>query len=354
MAPTPASERPLAGVRIIDLSSVIMGPTATLALADYGADVIKVEAPSGDTTRQIPPMRRPLMGSNFLHLNRNKRSVVLDLRSDAGKAALLKIVRTADVLVSNIRPKAMARLGLSPDDLTGAAPGLIVASLVGFGQDGPYASDPAYEDLIQGVTAIPSLTAKVGSPEPAYVPVSISDRTVGLNAAIAILAALFRRTRTGKGAVIEIPMFETMVQAVLTDHMGGVTFEPPLGPAGYKRQLTDERRPFRTTDGYICTIIYTDKQWKNFCEIIGRPTLMEDDPRFANIGARTEHSGVGYRLIREMMATRSTGEWLEVLRRATSPSRRYTPWNRFSTTPISRPSISSRWSSIPPRARSGR
>lgn len=320
MTSTPASERPLAGVRVIDLSSVVMGPTATLALADYGADVIKVEAPTGDTTRQIPPMRNPLMGTNFLHLNRNKRSVVLDLKSEQGKEALLKIVQTADVLVSNIRPKAMARLGLSPEDLTAAAPSLIVVSLVGFGQDGPYASDPAYEDLIQGATAIPSLTAMVGSPEPAYVPISVSDRTVGLNAAIAILAALLGRTRTGKGAVIEIPMFETMAQAVLTDHMGGFTFEPHLGPPGYKRQLTDERRPFRTTDAYICTIIYTDKQWKSFCDIIGRPTLMEDDPRFASIGARTENSGVGYKLIREMMATRSTAEWLEVLRKGDIPA----------------------------------
>lgn len=319
MVATPASERPLAGVRVVDLSSVVMGPTATLALADYGADVIKVEAPSGDTTRQIPPMRNPLMGTNFLHLNRNKRSVVLDLKSEEGKEALFKIVRTADVVISNIRPKAMGRLGLSPEDLSKAAPRLIIVSLVGFGQSGPYAADPAYEDLIQGATSVPSLVAMVGAPEPTYVPISVSDRTVGLNAAIAILAALLGRERTGKGATIEVPMFETMAQAVLTDHMGGYTFEPPLGPPGYKRQLTDERRPFRTKDGYICTIIYTDKQWKTFCDLVGQPTLMQDDPRFATIGARTEHSNVGYKLIREAMATRTTAEWLDVLRRGDIP-----------------------------------
>lgn len=309
----------LDGVRIIDLTSVVMGPYTTQILGDYGADIIKVESPVGDTTRQVPPMRHPGMGSTFLQMNRNKRSVALDLKQPEALDALLALVKTADVFVSNIRPRALARLGLSPDTLLLLNPRLIVASLVGFGQDGPYAADPAYDDLIQGLTAVPAMLVDAGSQEPHYVPLSFNDRAVGLSAAVAILAALRHRDQTGEGQAIEVPMFETMVQATLGDHMGGLTFEPALGPPGYKRQLNPERRPYRTRDGYVCAVIYTDKHWKTFAEFIGRPALMQEDERFANLGARTVNAEAVYGLIREMMPTRTTGEWLAALREGDIP-----------------------------------
>lgn len=310
----------LDGVRIVDMTSVLMGPYATQILADYGADVIKVEAPAGDTTRQVPPMRNPNMGTIYLHLNRNKRSLVLDLKNEAALDALLKLLKTADVFVSNVRPKALARLGLGGDVLNGINPRLIVASLVGFGQSGPYAADPAYEDLIQALTTIPSILVDAGSVQPHYVPVAYNDRSVGQSAAVAILAALFERERSGLGQRIEIPMFETMVQTVMGDHLGGLTFEPPLGPPGYQRTLNKERRPYQTKDSHVCVIIYTDKHWDRFGEMIGRPRLRDEDPRFKDITARTVHAQAVYSLIGETMPRRTTQEWLESFRMADIPA----------------------------------
>ncbi|ATE58759.1 CaiB/BaiF CoA transferase family protein [Thauera sinica] len=308
----------LDGVRIVDMTSVLMGPYATQILADYGADVIKVEAPAGDTTRQVPPMRSPNMGTIYLHLNRNKRSLVLDLKREGALDALLKLLETADVFVSNVRPKALARLGLDSEVLSRRNPRLVVASLVGFGQDGPYAADPAYEDLIQALTTVPSLLVAAGSEQPHYVPVAYNDRSVGQSAAIAIMAALFERERSGLGQCIEVPMFETMVQNVMGDHLGGLTFEPPLGPPGYQRTLNRERRPYPTKDGHVCVIIYTDKHWERFGEMIGRPGLLED-PRFKDLTARTVHAPAVYALIAETMPQRTTAEWLAAFRAADIP-----------------------------------
>ncbi|CAB4852215.1 unannotated protein [freshwater metagenome] len=221
---------PLAGMRIIDLTNVVMGPYCTQVLGDYGADVIKVEPPTGDTTRQIPPMRNVGMGCMFLHLNRNKRSVQLDLKNPEAVEALVEIAAGVDAIVCNVRPAAMGRLGITYERLSEKNPGLIWLSLVGFGSDGPYAGRPAYDDLIQGLTAMPSLLVSAGSGHPHYVPLSFNDRAVGLHAAIALLAAVQQRQRTGVGQVVEVPMYETMVQFTVGDHMGGQTFEPPNGP----------------------------------------------------------------------------------------------------------------------------
>jgi crotonobetainyl-CoA:carnitine CoA-transferase CaiB-like acyl-CoA transferase len=210
---------PLAGVRIIDLTSVMMGPYATMILGDYGADVIKVESPDGDVMRHAAPMRHPQMGAMYLQGNRNKRSIVLDLKTSGGREALLRLSSSADVFVHNVRPAAMRRLKLGPEDLLGLNPRLVYVSLHGFGESGPYAGRPAYDDLIQGLTALPALTGKVTG-EPRYSPATIADRIVGLNATHAILAALLHRDRTGEGQSVEIPMFETMAQFVLGDHMG--------------------------------------------------------------------------------------------------------------------------------------
>ncbi len=309
----------LDGIRIIDLTSVVMGPLATQILGDFGADVIKVESPEGDTTRRVGPMRSPLMGWVYLHLNRNKRSLVLDLKQTAARDALLRLARTSDVLVASVRPAAMERLGITYAALSALNPRLIWVSLVGFGS-GPYAGKPVYEDLIQGLTSVPSLLVRAGSAEPHYVPVSFNDRMVGVQAALSIALALLHRERTGAGQQIEIPMFETMAQHVLGDHFGGNTFEPPLGPPGYLRTLNKQRRPYRTQDGHVCVIIYTDKHWKSFLSLVGKGDLYETDPRLQGIGARTEHANELYGLIADHMPHRSTAQWLADLDAADIPA----------------------------------
>lgn len=310
---------PLNGVRILDLTSVLVGPYATQILGDLGADVLKVESPAGDNVRGIGPMRHPGMGAIFLHANRSKRSIVLDLKAPDGRQALLDLARNADVLIHNVRPRAMARLGLSYDDLAAVNPSIIYAAVTGFGQDGPYAEKPAYDDLIQGAAAIPTLIADSSGGDPRYVPATMADRTVGLHAVYAIAAALFHRERTGEGQEIEIPMFEAMTEFVLGDHMGGMTFEPPLGPTGYPRLLARHRRPYRTSDGHICVVIYNDKQWRNFFTLIGREGELDSDPRFADIGSRTRHINELYGLVADAIATRSTADWLAALTKADIP-----------------------------------
>lgn len=311
----------LDGVRVIDMTSVVMGPLATQILGDFGADVIKVEAPEGDTTRRVGPMRSPLMGWIYLHLNRNKRSLVLNLKKQAARDALLRMVEAADVFVVSVRPAALERLGISYQALAARNPRLIWVSLVGFGS-GPYAGKPVYEDLIQGLTSVPSLLVRAGSAEPHYVPVSFNDRTVGVTAALAISMALLHRERNGLGQQIEVPMFETMAQHVLGDHFGGETFEPPLGPPGYLRTLNVERRPYRTQDGHVCVIIYTDKHWASFLQLIGKGELMQTDPRMRDIGTRTVHANELYGLISDQMPLRTTARWLADLDAADIPAAR--------------------------------
>jgi crotonobetainyl-CoA:carnitine CoA-transferase CaiB-like acyl-CoA transferase len=315
---TSAPAGPLAGVRIIDLTSVMMGPYATMILGDYGADVIKVESPEGDVMRHAAPMRNPQMGAMYLQGNRNKRSIVLDLKKAGGRAALLRLSAKADVFVHNVRPAAMRRLRLGADDLLALNPRLVYASLHGFGEEGPYAGRPAYDDLIQGMTALPALTGKI-SGEPRFSPATMADRIVGLNATHAILAALLHRDRTGEGQSIEIPMFETMAQFVLGDHMGGRSFEPPIGPPGYSRLLSPDRRPYRTQDGYLCALVYTDKQWSAFFRAIGQENDTERDPRLNGITSRTSHYDFVYGWFSDIMKTRSTAEWTKLFEAADIP-----------------------------------
>jgi crotonobetainyl-CoA:carnitine CoA-transferase CaiB-like acyl-CoA transferase len=311
-AETPSAARtgPLAGVKIIDLTSVMMGPYATMILGDYGADVIKVESPDGDVMRHAAPMRHPQMGAMYLQGNRNKRSIVLDLKKAGGREALLRLSANADVFVHNVRPAAMRRLQLGPDDLLGLNPRLVYASLHGFGEEGPYAGRPAYDDLIQGLTALPALTGQITG-EPRFSPATMADRIVGLNATHAILAALLHRDRTGEGQAIEIPMFETMAQFVLGDHMAGRSFEPPIGPPGYSRLLAPDRRPYRTSDGYLCALVYTDKQWNAFFRATGEVDEATRDPRLKDIASRTRNYDFVYRWFSEVMQTRSSAEWMK-------------------------------------------
>ncbi|MDP9917417.1 crotonobetainyl-CoA:carnitine CoA-transferase CaiB-like acyl-CoA transferase [Variovorax boronicumulans] len=317
--PPATGSGPLAGVRIIDMTSVLMGPYATQILGDLGADVIKIEPPGGDTVRGIGPCRNPGMGGIFLHANRSKRSVVLDLKQPAGREALLRLAADADVLIYNVRPQAMARLGLDYATIAAVNPRVLYVGAYGYGQQGPYAAKPAYDDLIQGATAIPTLGVRAGAELPRYVPSAMVDRIVGMSAANAVSAGLFHRERTGRGQSIDVPMFETMAQFVLGDHMGGHTFEPPIGPAGYARLLNEHRRPYATLDGHLCVLIYNDKQWKTFFGLIGKTQEMEADPRFSSIGRRTENIGELYQLVGQVMKTRTSADWTARLEAADIP-----------------------------------
>jgi crotonobetainyl-CoA:carnitine CoA-transferase CaiB-like acyl-CoA transferase len=312
--------RPLDGVKVIDLSNMLMAPYATQILGDMGADVIKVEPPEGDPIRDIGPSRNPGMGAIFLHANRSKRSISLDLRQDAGRMAMLELLKDADVLVYNRRPQSMGRLGLSYEAVSAVNPRIIYAGLYGFGEDGPYAGKPAFDDLIQGATAIPWLSHMAYGSEPTYVPTAISDRGVGLWAVGQITAALYHQSRTGVGQKLELPMFEMMASFVLADHLGGASFEPSLGAPGYPRMLVPNRRPHRTADGYICAMVYTDRHWRAYFKLLGREQDFDIDPRYTNMTTRNENIKSIYDDLAEVLATRGTQDWLALFETADIPA----------------------------------
>ncbi|WP_151633348.1 CaiB/BaiF CoA transferase family protein [Noviherbaspirillum aerium] len=309
---------PLNGIRILDLSTVVFGPYASQILADYGADVIKIETPEGDSTRKTGPSTEPGMSAIFLGVNRGKRSIVLDLKTAQAREALLKLVDTADVLMHSIRPQKLAAIGLDPDTLRKRNSKLVYVGLLGFSEGGPYSGRPAYDDIIQGLSGCAALMEKqTGKPQ--YFPTIAGDKTCGLVAAHAILAALFKRERTGIGSHVEVPMLESMVAFNLVEHFYGQHFEPPLADAGYPRVLNQWRRPYRTTDGYICAMPYTDAHWQRFFIESGRPELA-DDERFTSIAARTTHIATLYEIAAEVMSGRSTDDWLETFSRLEIPA----------------------------------
>ncbi len=312
---------PLDGVRILDLTTVVMGPYATQILADFGADVIKVEPPEGDVMRHNAPMRSKGMGHIFMNANRNKRSVVLDLKQDSARAACLAIAKDADVLVYNIRPQAMARLKLGYDEVRAVNPRIIYVGAFGYSQRGPYAPKAAYDDLIQGATGLPWLSKEAGADSPRYVPATIADRSVGLHIVNAVCAALYRREKSGTGQRVDVPMFESLLQTVMGEHMGGYTYLPQMGAPGYARMLAKERRPYETKDGYVCVLVYNDKQWRAFFELIGRPELFAD-PRYATPEARSRDFEGANALVAAEMKKRGTAEWVAVLERADIPVQR--------------------------------
>src|SRR5882672_1717520 len=288
-----------------------MGPYATQILADYGGDVMRHNA----------PMRSKGMGHIFLNANRNKRSVVLDLKQPAGRDACLAIAKNADVLVYNIRPQAMARLRLAYDDVRAVNPRVIYVGAFGYSQRGPYAAKAAYDDLIQGASGLPWLLKESGAETPRYVPATLADRSVGLHIVNAVCAALYRREKTGAGQRVDVPMFESLLQTVLGEHMGGYTYLPQSGAPGYARMLAKERRPYQTKDGYICVLVYNDKQWRAFFELIGRPELFAD-PRYATPEARSRDFEGANALVAAEMKKRSTAEWIAALERADIPVQR--------------------------------
>ena len=302
---------PLSGVRIIDVTSVLLGPYGTQILADQGADVIKVEAPpTGDIARNMGLSRNAGMSGIFLNVNRNKRSLALDLKQDVAKAALRKLISTADVFVHNMRPQAIARLGFDYESVKAIKEDIVYVGAYGFGQAGPYKAKPAYDDVIQASSGLASLfESQVG--EARYVPSAVADKVCGLTLSQAITAALFHHSRTGEGQFVEVPMLETMVSFNMVDHINGGAYTPPVGPFGYSRVTSSSRRPFETSDGFVCLLPYTDTHWRNFFTAVDRPELMEDE-RFATYQARVHTIDDLYGFIRSVTPTKTTAEWVAI------------------------------------------
>ncbi len=308
---------PLAGIKLLDLTTVVLGPLATQILGDLGAEVIKIEAPEGDIMRYAGPARHREMGHVFLNLNRNKRSLVLDLKQPNAAPVLLALAAQSDVLMHNMRPQAMARLGFAWERLSQVNSRLVYCAAQGYGRDGPLADRPAFDDIIQGASGLVALEMATGG-EARFVPTLIGDKTVGLTMVYAVLAALLQRARTGKGQMVEVPILETMAAFVMAEHMGGLTFEPPLGPPGYARMLAPDRRPHRTADGHICLLPYTDRHWRDFFRLAGRPELA-DDPRLADAETRSRHFAELYALLAECVRVAPTAYWLDRLKTADIP-----------------------------------
>ena len=308
---------PLAGIKVLDLTTVVLGPLATQILGDLGAEVIKVESPEGDIMRYAGPARHREMGHVFLNLNRNKRSLVLDLKRLEAAPILLALAAQSDVLMHNMRPQAMARLGFAWERLQEVNPQLVYCSAQGYGQNGPLADRPAFDDIIQGGCGLVSLEMATGG-DARFVPTLIGDKTVGLTMVYAVMAALLQRERTGRGQAIEVPMLETMTAFVMTEHMGGLTFDPPIGPPGYARMLAPDRRPHRTADGHICILPYTDRHWRDFFRLAGRPELAED-PRLADAQTRSRHVAELHALVAQCARDRSSAYWLDRLNAADIP-----------------------------------
>lgn len=309
----------LSGIRILDLTAVIAGPLGMRTLADYGADVIKVEGPTGDAVRASAPTRNPQMGPLFLNLNRNKRAIALDLKAPEAADVMRRLIAGADVLAHNMRPDALKRAGLDYDACRAINPKLIHAGIIGFGRGGRYRDRPAYDDLVQAMSGLASLFERVGDGPPRYVPMNVVDRLTGITAVHAILAALFHRERTGQGQAVEIPMFENLIEFHLGDHMAGNLYDPPTGPMGNVRALSPNRRPYQTKDGMISMLIGIEKHWTAFLEIAGLTAVHGRDPRFATQAARAQNIEAMLAFTAEVLKTRTTAEWLKLLDEADIP-----------------------------------
>ncbi|SIT41724.1 Acetyl-CoA acetyltransferase [Paraburkholderia piptadeniae] len=295
-----------------------MGPYASLLLAEMGADVCKVEAPEGDTTRNVGPGRNAGMAAIFLHLNRNKRSIVLNLKTQSGLNALKQMIRSADVLLYSLRPQAMERLGLSYEQVCALNPRIVYCGAFGFSQRGPYAARPAYDNLIQAGVGIPASQARKTGGEPSYVATAIADRQVGMATSLAVLGALFHRAQTGRGQAVSVPMFETFAHFVLGDHLYSHTFVPPLGDWGYARMTAPGRRPFPTLDGHISVEVYADRHWQRLFCAVGKPE-MSNDPRYVSVHTRAQHMDELYDFLSTTFTTRTTAEWDKLLTEADIP-----------------------------------
>jgi crotonobetainyl-CoA:carnitine CoA-transferase CaiB-like acyl-CoA transferase len=307
---------PLAGLRVIDLTAMVMGPYCTQIMADMGADVIKVEPPEGDNTRAISVGPAPGMSGVFFNVNRGKRSIVLDLRSDEDAATLRKLLATADVFVHSMRSKAIAKLGFGYEHVKAVNPAIVYTNCYGYGRRGPDKDRTAYDDTIQAECGLPAVQQMLTG-EANFVGTIMADKITGLTAVYATMMALFHRERTGEGQEVEVSMFETMASFMLVEHANGAMFSPPLGPAIYPRAVATNRRPYRTKDGHISALIYNDKQWSAFMEAV-RPAWASEN--YATLGQRARHINTLYALLAETMQERTTGEWLSLLRALDIPA----------------------------------
>ncbi|MEQ8736169.1 MAG: CoA transferase [Rhodospirillaceae bacterium] len=310
---------PLDGIKVLELTAVVLGPWACQMLGDMGADVIKIEAPYGDSNRSLGAVRTTKgMAALYLTVNRNKRSLVLDLKKPEAREALLALVKTADVLVHNNRPQVMDKLKLDYDTLKDINPKLIYCGSYGYAKDGPYGSKGALDDSIQAASGIAMLNKMVLG-EPRYLPTIVCDKTTAMAVVQAVLAALFHRERTGRGQAIEVPMFETMVSYVMAEHLWGTCFEPPMGPPGYVRLMSEERKPYPTKDGYIAILPYLDAHWDTFCKLAGREELL-DDPRFKTLADRVGNIDQTYQETGKTMLSKTTKEWMDIFGETSVPT----------------------------------
>lgn len=307
---------PLAGIRVVDLTSVVFGPYATQIMADMGADVIKIEPPAGDDTRYISAAPRPGLGGVYVNVNRGKRSVVLDLRAEAGKAALRALIASADVFIHSMRGKAIARLGFDYASVRAIRPDIVYTNCYGYSRRGPEADQPAYDDTIQaecGITHVQRLLTG----EPGFIGSIMADKVAGLHALHATTMALFHRERTGEGQEVEVTMFEAMASFMLVEHANGRLFDPPLGPAHYHRAVEPNRRPYRTKDGHIAALVYNDRHWDAFVGAV-RPAWASEE--LSTLAKRAKQIGRVYALLGETFLTRTTAEWLALLRELNIPA----------------------------------
>ena len=312
----------LSGVKVLDLTTVVFGPYATHILQDLGAEVLKIEAPeTGDISRWLgPPANTPGMSPTFFAINGGKRSAVLDLKQADDLATMHRLTRECDVFVLNVRGQAATRLGLDYPSVKARNPGVIYVHCVGFGQEGPYAAEPAYDDVIQAASGATSLASKVdGDPRARYMPSLIADKVSGLHAAYAALAAIVHKLRTGEGQYVEVPMFEAFTQFMLVEHLGGLTFDPPSGPVCYFRQVDPDRQPFPASDGYVSIVPYTEQSWPKLLTALGVPETLEDE-RFATREARMANLSALYQLLAKLTATRTVAELMAICRSIDLPA----------------------------------
>jgi crotonobetainyl-CoA:carnitine CoA-transferase CaiB-like acyl-CoA transferase len=312
------SERqgPLKGVRVIDLTAMVMGPYCTQIMADMGADVIKVEPPAGDDTRYISVGPVAGLSGVFVNVNRGKRGVVLDLQTADGKAALRSLIETADVFIHSMRAKAITKLGFGYDDVTALNPSIVYTNCYGYGRRGPDADRPAYDDTIQAECGLPAVQEQLTGAA-SYVGTIMADKVAGLTALYATTMALFHRERTGEGQEVEVSMFETMASFMLVEHANGAMFDPALGPAIYPRVVAPNRKPYATKDGQIAALIYNDKHWTAFIE---RVQPVWNTAEFATLEQRAKQIDTVYGLVAQTLKERTTDEWLQLFRELEIPA----------------------------------
>jgi len=301
---------------VVDLTAMVTGPYCTQIMADMGADVIKVEPPAGDNTRYISVGPAPGMSGVYMNVNRGKRAIVLDLRTEAGKTALQALIQTADVFIHSMRSKAVAKLGFGYDDVAEINPGIVYTNCYGYGRRGPDRDRPAYDDTIQAECGLPAVQEQLTG-EANYVGSVIADKVAGLTALYATMMALFHRERTGEGQEVEVSMFETMASFMLVEHANGAMFDPPLGPAVYPRTVAPNRRPYRTSDGYIAVLIYNDKHWNAFVNAV-RPAWANES--YATLEMRANDIDTVYGLLAKTLQERTTDEWMALFRELEIPA----------------------------------